>query len=227
MAHRLMNVIHANWPAPKHVHALTTTRSLGNFKQLEDRVQIKTLCQLPSEPVWLQQIHSAKVVNADETITSPADAAYSRSHKVLAIMTADCLPVLICNQQGTEIAAIHAGWRGLQAGIISNTVKQLASDPAELLLWFGPAIGPKHFEVGPEVYDAFVSNNQQFTAGFTPHNDRWLANIFKLAAIECNALGIQHISGGDYCTYSDATQFFSYRRDGEIAGRLVSLIWFS
>jgi YfiH family protein len=139
-------------------------------------------------------------------------------------MTADCLPVLFCSKNGDEVAAAHAGWRGLCAGILENTVACFEAAPADIMAWMGPAIGPAHFEVGGEVRDAFMAENSNASVAFTPAGTKFMADIYLLARLRLQSAGLTAIYGGEYCTVTDSTQFYSYRRDG-ITGRLASLIW--
>lgn len=234
-----------HWPAPASVRAATTTR-LGGCSQLlysgfnlathvgdsaetvqHNRNELMSVLGLPSAPVWLNQVHSDVVINASEFANDvDADASYTRDHNtVCTVMTADCLPALFCDRAGTVVAAAHAGWRGLAAGILEKTVAAMACDPEQVLVWLGPAIGPSAFEVGADVREAFVSQHGAAEQAFTAHtNDTWLANIYMLARIHLQAAGVAHFFGGDYCTYTDAQRFFSYRRDGT-TGRMASLIW--
>jgi len=235
-----------NWPAPKNIRAYSSTRLGGHSNipydsfnlanhvgdnpadVLANRQQLIAELKLPHEPVWLEQVHGINAVDVDKTQqTICADAAFTRKPNTLCnVLTADCLPVLICNQAGTEIAAIHAGWKGCLAGVIENTIAQLQSPPEELLAWLGPAIGPEKFEVGEEVLQAFTQHDPQAAQAFKPNNNTgWLANIVTLAKQRLNASGVAHIYGGDFCTVTDNKRFFSYRRDGEKSGRMVSLIW--
>lgn len=236
------NCLIPNWPAPKNVHAATTLRtggvSTGGYASLnpalhvgddlnhvtKNRTLIKQSLALPAEPVWLQQIHSNTVVDAAQTTELvQADASYSRlANVVCCVMTADCLPVLMCAQDGSCVAAIHAGWRGLVSGIISHTVNILNCD--NVLVWLGPAIGANCFEVGDDVYDAFVNKSPSFASAFKQQDQRWLANIYQLAKIELATLGIEQIYGGDFCTVTDTERFYSYRRD-KTTGRMATLIW--
>jgi hypothetical protein len=141
-------------------------------------------------------------------------------------MTADCLPVLFCDQAGTKVGAAHAGWRGLQAGVLERTVQALQAEPSDLMAWLGPAIGATAFEVGEEVRQVFMQHDAAAEAAFqpSPNAGKWLADIYLLARQRLNALGLTQVSGGEYCTYSDAERFFSYRRDGQ-TGRMGSFIW--
>lgn len=239
-----MNTIKPDWPLPPHVHAAVTLRaggvSVGNYSSLNpathvgdnpehverNRLIIETSLNLPSEPVWLQQVHGDHVVKADQVRTVPeADASYTdRKNFVCAVLTADCLPVLFCGAQGEVIAAAHAGWKGLHAGILKKTVE--AMHCRDISAWFGPAIGPKQFEVGDEVYQAFVDLDKQMATAFKAVKPgKWLADIYQLARIQLQSLAIRHIYGGHYCTVSDPQRFYSYRRDGAATGRMASLIW--
>ncbi len=155
------------------------------------------------------------------------DASYSRDKGIVcAVMTADCLPLLICDQDGREIAAIHAGWRGLLDGVIETTVGQLKSKPEQLMVWLGAAIGPEWFEVGAELRQQFIAEDSRADIAFRPSSreDHWFADIYQLARIRLKRLGISAIYGGGLCTYSDSKRFFSYRRDG-VTGRMAALIW--
>ncbi len=212
-----MKFIQPEWPAPSSIHAYTTTIH-SNWQELK----------LPEEPIWLTQIHSSIVVEAvAENREKNADGLFTnQSHRVCAVVTADCLPVLFCNRQGTHVAAIHAGWRGLANGIIETALQALNLPPEELLVWLGPAIGPQKFEVGKDVYDAFTLKHALSSIAFTPYREnKWLADLYALAKIRLALHGIHHVYGGNYCTYTQDDLFFSYRRDKGKTGRLVSLIW--
>lgn len=239
-----MNWIKPDWPLPSGVHAALTLRtggvSAGGYASLNpanhvndepghveaNRKIIRDMLKLPSEPVWLQQVHGVDVVKADQ-VNNPisADASYTDQPGIVcAVMTADCLPLLFCGDGGRVIAAAHAGWRGLQAGIIDQTVKHMACKTVEV--WLGPAIGPDRFEVGEEVRSAFVSDNPLAVSAFRCiKQDKWLADIFALARMNLAELGIQKIFGGKLCTVENPRQFYSYRRDGMATGRMASLIW--
>ena len=237
-----LNFIIPNWPAPANVHALQTNRRAGhshapfNSLNLGDHVkdnpihvaQNRQLLSefLPSEPVWLNQTHSISVVDAANTSCLPdADASYStRKNVVCVTMTADCLPILLCDTAGTVVASIHAGWRGLCDGIIEATVSQLPAKPVDLMAWFGPAIGPNAFEVGAEVRAQFIAKEAKAEHAFKPHNDKWLCDIYKIATQRLNNCGITQIYGGNYCTFTEEENFYSYRRDG-VTGRMATLIW--
>jgi YfiH family protein len=232
-----------DWPAPANVHAATTLRT-GGVSQIpfgslnpaahvgdeaecvrHNRHTINTLLALPAEPKWLTQTHSDRAVDAALITTEePADASFTdKAGVVCAVMTADCLPLLVCSDDGRHIAAIHAGWRGLLAGIINNTIAALRTNA--IMVWLGPAIGPAHFEVGEEVRAAFVDKSARFAPAFAaPHNGKWQADIYHLARIELAALGITRVYGGHFCTFGEPERFFSYRRDLQ-TGRMATLIW--
>jgi len=231
------------WPAPANVHAATTLRtggvSAGTFNSLNpaahvgddpsdvmaNRKRIETWLKLPSQPLWLEQVHGNRAVHAQAFAQPPqADASYTdQAGTVLAVLTADCLPLLACSTDGRQVAAIHAGWRGLLAGVIGNALSVFPKQ--ETLVWLGPAIGADCFEVGPEVRSAFVDKSAEFTAAFKAHDDgKWLADIYRLASIELANLGISQIFGGDFCTVTEQRRFFSYRRDQQ-TGRMATLIW--
>ena len=232
-----------DWPAPPNVHAATTLRSGGvsrdHFASLnpathvgdnaelvsQNRQIIKTMLNLPSEPVWLNQTHSNKVVRAFTISTPPpADASYTdRRRVVCVVMTADCLPLLVCSTDGVEVAAIHAGWRGLLNGIIDNTINALRNK--EVLAWLGPAIGPERFEVSAELRSEFLAKSSKNESAFRPHGqNKWLADIYQLARLNLAELGINNVYGGNFCTATDHERFYSYRRD-KITGRMATLIW--
>jgi YfiH family protein len=229
-------VLQPNWPAPACIKAYTTLResqigylqvpkrSPGNI----DRTLLNTTLQLPNEPIWLNQTHSITAVKAiAENNGRDADAVFTDEiNRVCAILTADCLPLLICNKQGTRVAAIHAGWRGLANGVIESTLEALDLPPEDILVWLGPAIGPTKFEIRQDVYDAFTHKDPLAAAAFHPISDeQWLADIYALARLRLQKFQISQIYGGDHCTHSDQDRFFSYRRDGKIIGSMVSLIW--
>jgi YfiH family protein len=223
-----MKMIKPTWPAPPSVHAFTTTRALWLGQHGADDAEVVTTFELPTRPIWLKQHHGITVVEATpENFQQAADASFtSQPGTICAILTADCLPVLICDRQGSQVAAIHAGWRGLSAGIIEATLDQLTIAPEDTLVWLGPAIGPQKFEVGEDVYDAFVSQHDAAKMAFSPHQpQKWLANLYALAKLRLNFRGINDIYGGDYCTHTQDKLFYSYRRDQGQTGRMASLIW--
>jgi YfiH family protein len=232
-----------DWPAPKQVRTLQTTRlggvsstpydslNLGDhvgdapLAVARNRVLLNTL--LPSEPVWLEQAHGTLVADADHASCLPqADACIARHRAaVCVVMTADCLPVLLCDKQGSVVGAAHAGWKGLAAGVIEATVQAMNIAPQNLMAWLGPAISQDAFEIGDEVRAAFIAAQLQAVAAFIPgQHGKWLADIYALARLRLNALGITQIYGGDYCTYRERERFFSYRRDGA-TGRMGTFIW--
>jgi hypothetical protein len=231
------------WPAPPGVRALVTTRgggvSRGAYASLNlgdhvgDDAQAvacnRALLRqhLPAEPRWLRQVHGTRCVVAEEAAgNEEADAAASfRPGTVCSVLTADCLPVLFCDVGGTVVAAAHAGWRGLAAGVLEATVTAMRRAPAAILAWLGPAIGPRAFEVGDEVRAAFVARDAAAAAAFVPHGTgKWLCDIYALARLRLAALGVRRVASADFCTVSDRDRFYSYRRDGT-TGRMASLIW--
>ena len=234
-----------DWPAPAKVRAAVTTRVGGvshapydTFNLAthvgddpaalrENRARLRAALALPTEPVWLKQVHGVAVVDAAQGDVEPeADGAFAaQSGAVCAVLTADCLPVLLCNRAGTKVAALHAGWRGLAGGVIEAGVKALGLSGNESLAWLGPAIGPASFEVGAEVRAAFVQHDAQAAQAFRVARDgKYLADIYQLARIRLQRLGVTAVYGGGFCTVTDGTRFFSYRRDGA-TGRMAALIW--
>ena len=239
----MADFLQPDWPVPKSVRAIQTLRKGGCSQGVwadfnlgdhvgDDPVSVGANRQalrqlLPAEPVWLKQVHGTATVDAGFLPNLPeADATFSRqSGRVCAVMTADCLPVLFCDRAGTVVAAAHAGWRGLLAGVLEETILKMAVPPADVLAWLGPAIGPDCFEVGDEVRAAFVQSSGLAGLAFRPHGKgKWLADIYMLARQRLLSAGVKAISGGDLCTVSDPERFFSYRRDG-VTGRMASLIW--
>ena len=226
-----MQYITPRWPAPPTIKSLTTIRSCWgapDTSQAAERQRLATLFSLPSDPAWLKQIHSNIAIPANpHHCDHEADASYTdQLGRVCLVLTADCLPVLICNLQGTKVAAAHAGWRGLAKGIIENTITAMNTDPNQLLIWLGPAIGPEKFEVGSDVYYAFIDQDRAYEHCFTSISaDKWLANLYQLATVRLNKLGIKKIYGGEYCTHRQNNLFYSYRRDQGKTGRMASVIW--
>lgn len=232
-----------DWVVPANIRALQTTRNGGTSKapwasfNVGDHVgddatavaanRALLVSRLPAEPLWLTQVHGIAAVDADQRPKiRDADAAFARQPgSVCVVMTADCLPVLLCDRRGTIVAAAHAGWRGLAAGVLESTVAAMKVDPGELLVWLGPAIGPRCFEVGDEVRNAFVADNPAAGLAFVSHEaGKWLCDIYLLARQRLQRMGIMAISGGGECTVTEADRYFSYRRDG-VTGRMASLIW--
>ena len=240
-----MNWLIPDWSAPATVRAVSTQRgggvsltpydSLNLGAHVEDapaavnanRGRLRAALELPAEPVWLQQVHGTHVCDLDaRPEDAPADAAVTRrAGTVCAILTADCLPVLLASDAGDCVAAAHAGWRGLAAGVIEATVHAMGTTPRGLMAWLGPAIGPAHFEVGPEVRDEFLRQDPGAAAAFAANErGRFMADLAGLARRRLRALGIDRIVGGEVCTYTHADRYFSHRRDGR-TGRQASLIW--
>ncbi|MDR2032359.1 MAG: peptidoglycan editing factor PgeF [Azoarcus sp.] len=235
-----------DWPAPPAVRALVTTRHGGNSKMPYDSFNLGTHVgddpaavaanrallrrHLPAEPCWLEQVHGTAVALADEGERHPpprADAAVARtSGAVCAIMTADCLPVLFCDEDGTVVAAAHAGWRGLASGVLEATLVAMAIPPARVMAWLGPAIGPTAFEVGDDVREAFLTSDSDAHAAFAARESpgKWLADLYALARRRLVRAGVSRIYGGGRCTFTETARFYSYRRDGT-TGRFASLIW--
>jgi len=237
-----------DWPAPKRVRGLVTTRNGGigtapfDSMNLADHVdddpaavrgnRERLRAHLPAEPYWLQQVHGTRAVEADAAaVPVQADACIARHpRRVCAVMIADCLPVLLCDQAGTTVAAAHAGWRGLSAGVLERTVAAMACAPSELLAYLGPAIGPQAFEVQVDVLDAFTQTNPQARTCFrdkpiasgTPR--KWLADLYGLARQRLAGAGVHAVYGGAHCTFSEPERFFSHRRDRR-TGRQAALIW--
>lgn len=236
--------IYPDWPVPAHVKALQTTRNGGvsaapyNTLNLashvgDDAMQVARNRQLlapylPSEPVWLNQTHSTLTIDAETAgCAAPnADASYTRKKQVVCVaMTADCLPVLLCDKNGTEIAAVHAGWKGLLDGVVESALDKFSAKPDDILVWLGPAIGPQAFEVGAEVRDAFIAKLPIASTAFVPHGDnKWLGDIYMLAKQRLAARGVTNVYGGGLCTVSDPQRFFSFRREA-VTGRMASMIW--
>lgn len=231
-----------DWPAPASVRACVTTRaggvSLAPFDSLNlgDHVEDAPLAvaanrqvlvdALGCRPAWLQQVHSADVVEADSRCVPTADASWTATPgTACAVLTADCLPALFCDRAGTRVAAAHAGWRGLAGGVLENTVAALGIEPAELLVWLGPAIGPQSFEVGAEVREAFVAVHTEAQRAFVPSANagKFMADLYALARIRLAASGVNAVYGGGLDTFSDP-RFFSYRRAAR-TGRFASLVW--
>lgn len=239
----MSDFITPDWPAPARVRSLVTTRaggvSVGPYASLNLGTHVgddakavaanraRLLLHVPSSPRWLEQVHGVAVVDASVVTGVPvADAAFTRQPGVVcAVMTADCLPVLLCDEAGSVVAVAHAGWRGLHAGVIEATIAAMGVAPSSLMAWLGPAIGPTAFEVGDEVRAAFVGVASEDAAAFQAHaGGKWLADLYALARARLARAGVLKVTGGEYCTYREPEKFFSYRRDG-VTGRMASLIW--
>ena len=234
------------WPAPAAVHAAFTLRSGGvsaaPYDSLnlgahvgdaaaavaENRQRVRRQLQLPQEPAWMTQVHGSDVIDLDAAPGAPgcADAAVARrAGRVCVVQVADCLPVLFAARDALAVAAAHAGWRGLAAGVLEATVARIGTDPAQLIAWLGPAIGPQHFEVGAEVRAAFLAQDAAAAEAFTANaRGRWQCDLAALARQRLGRVGVRQVFGGEWCTYADAACFFSYRRDGQ-CGRMAALVW--
>jgi YfiH family protein len=231
-----------DWPAPAGIKACVTTRAGGisvapfDSFNLGDHVdddpaavahnRALLTSRLHTQPAWLKQVHGIDVVEASPAEVQQADASWSQTPGVACtIMTADCLPALFCNRQGTQVAAAHAGWRGLASGVLEAAVDSFADAPSEILVWLGPAIGPQAFEVGPEVRDAFIATHAETIEAFVPsvNAGKFMADIYQLARLRLAAHGVTAVYGGGLSTYNDE-RFFSYRR-GARTGRFASLVW--
>lgn len=246
LSSRPLECISADWPAPDHVHAFTTTRqggcSEGAYESFNlashvndqasavtrNRQLLRQVFELPAEPVWLEQIHSNRVINAGDYDHIEADASWASSRGVVcAVLTADCLPVLFTNKTGSRVAIAHAGWRGLLNGVISKTFSAMKIEADDALVWLGPAIGADAFEVGKEVMQSFSDKHRMTLQAFRQKDEKhWCCDMYRLARIELEQLGISQIYGGGLCTFTDRENFYSYRRDGN-TGRMASLIWMS
>ncbi|KNC06036.1 hypothetical protein AC791_18995 [Klebsiella sp. RIT-PI-d] len=241
----MTNMIVPQWPAPEGVAACSSTRiggvSLPPYDSLnlgahcgdnldhveENRKRLFAAGGLPSRPVWLEQVHGKGVLQLDSApyLSKRADASYSATPgTVCAVMTADCLPVLFCNRAGSEVAAAHAGWRGLCEGVLEETLACFTDQPENILAWLGPAIGPDAFEVGEEVREAFVTKAAEATHAFRPTGEKYLADIYLLARQRLARAGVTNVYGGDRCTFHEEQHFFSYRRD-KTTGRMASFVW--
>jgi YfiH family protein len=244
-----LNLIKVNWSAPKHIHAFSTTRqggySTGKYRGLnlgmhvedkselveQNRQLLSDTLSLPSSLCWLTQTHSTQLVKVAENRASSveADASWSdlRNHPCV-VMTADCLPVLVTDKQGSFVSAIHAGWRGLCDGIIEKSITSICSElkiaSSQLLVWLGPCIGKQAFAVGEEVRAEFITHDPQAAAAFALYQDRYLADLQQLARLRLAAFNVAQISASEHCTFSEPELFYSYRRDGQ-TGRMATLIW--
>lgn len=239
-----MQFLKPNWNAPASILGLTTTREGGislppfhsfnvgdhvgdnNEHTVNNRQILQTHLKLPSSPEWLKQTHSTNAIIVEETTSREADAAITREkNRVLAIMTADCLPIILCDNQGQEIAAIHAGWRGLCNGIVEATLEKMLTIRENIMAWIGPGICKKCFEVGHEVAENFY-NNYPFTKNtFETNNDKYYGNLALIAEKILNSAGVDQVYQSNECTYELKDKYFSYRREQE-TGRMVTLIWF-
>ena len=236
-----------NWPAPPGVRVVTTTRSGGAsrppYESLNlgagagdapaavalNRTRLRSLLGLGHEPCWLRQVHGSRVVRAAPYNRAPtADASVGEAGSPpCAVLTADCLPVVLCDASGTRIGVAHAGWRGLGSGVIASCAGSMDRPGRDLLAWLGPAIGPESYEVGPEVRDACLAATPGARPAFVPsptRAGRWFADLYAIATCQLQSLGIARIYGGNFCTFGDRIRFFSHRRDGT-TGRFATLAW--
>jgi YfiH family protein len=223
-----MSLLRPEWPAPANVHALVTTRAFGDMAR-GSAARMKLRAEIPQDPVWLRQVHGIAVLDADAErergIEPVADAAITRKRgTVCAVTVADCMPVFMTNAGGTAAGVAHAGWRGLCAGVLEATAAALGD--TDLIAWLGPAIGPRVYEVGPEVREAFVKRERTAEAAFVPsaRPGHWLVDLYSVARARLRQCGIGRVYGGDFCTYTDSRRFFSYRLDGTRA-RMAAAIW--
>ena len=235
-----MELVKPDWPAPANVRAFTTTRAGGFSKDTWSSMNLGPRCgddplavhrnreilvsRLPAAPQWLCQVHGTQVVTHSLAGSEglEADGLVSASPaQVCAVLTADCLPVLLCNRSGNRVAAAHAGWRGLSQGVLQATVSQMKEAPADIMAWLGPAIGPGFYAVGEDVRQAFP---EEQGICFRKNGETWLLDLYGVARRILTQLGITAVYGGHFCTFSDSERFFSYRRDG-VTGRMASVIW--
>ena len=246
MTEDLQRYLLPDWPAPATVKACVTRRkggvSQGTFSSfnlgirsgdvlehvLTNRQRLKTDFGWRHEPQWLEQVHGIKVVTAQtDGQERLGDAVWTNQPGLpVAVLTADCLPVLFCNHKGTTVAAAHAGWKGLQAGVLEKTLEAMGEPGTGVMAWLGPAISQAHFEVGPEVRSAFIDVDPAAQKAFVPGDgDRWYGDLYQLAKQRLEKAGVSSIHGGDFCTVSQSQDFFSYRRDGKASGRMATVIW--
>jgi len=247
-----MKSITPNWPISKKIRAFTTCRqkgsSQGAFSSFNlsfgagddpdavtaNRALLKGHFGLPADPLWLEQTHSSKAIDAAKIAPDhlskgnhlQADAIYTqKNNQVCVVMTADCVPILVANHQASEVAAIHAGWRGIAAGVIENTIQAMYSQPQDLVAWLGPAISAAVYEVGDDVKDQLIAADPKAEIAFSPSpQKRWMADLYTLASHRLNKAGVTNICCSHLCTYTEENSFYSYRRD-QLTGRMASLIW--
>ncbi len=241
----MLKWITPRWNAPMNVKAYSSTRhggvSVPPFDSFNlashvgddpvavaaNRALLTQNLALPSEPCWMQQVHGTQVLSADsENLEACADASFTTERgQVCVVMTADCLPVFFCDREGTKVAVAHAGWRGLAAGVLENTLEALDLPPADVLVWFAPAISVKAFEVGEEVRAAFMAQDVNAAQAFIFKDDtHWFADLYLLARQRLALSGVLEVSGGEHCTFSEPDLFYSYRREA-VTGRMAHLIW--
>lgn len=234
-----------DWPAPKNIRAYTTTRqgghSLGAYDSFnlaayvsDDPTAVSSNIDslvndlnLPETPLWLNQVHGNCAVPIDECATTPqADASYTQQkNKICAVLTADCLPVLLCNRDGTEVAAVHAGWKGLLVNVIAATVAAMKTPASDLVAWLGPALSQAHFEFGNDVHADFINANPDYQTAFARRKDRWYLDPYAIAREQLKQAQVMAVYGGGLCTYANKNDFYSFRRDKGTTGRLATLIY--
>ena len=243
-------VILPDWPAPARVRAASTLRvggvSCGSYASLNlgtgvgdnevdvarNRRILGDLLDLPAEPLWLQQVHGTAILDLDEadspTVTRPPAAdgtVTSRPGRPCAVLTADCLPVLLCDTSGTRVGVAHAGWRGLLAGVLESALRCIGVDTGRLLAWIGPGIGQQAYEVGGEVMEQFAAIDPDAVQCFAANaNGRWQADLRALAGLRLESAGVEKVYGGNWCTHSESERFFSHRREAP-CGRMATVIW--
>jgi hypothetical protein len=218
-------IVVPDWPAPAGVRALVTTRALGDMKSADGRARLRR--HLPGEPKWLKQVHGTEAVDAASAPAgAAADASYSfEKNTVCAVMAADCMPVLLADGRGTAVGVVHAGWRGLCAGVIEATIAAMNVPADRLLAWLGPAIGPEVYEIGAEVRAAYLARDRGAESAFTPTRPgHWRLDLYAVARQRLAALNVSGVYGGGFCTASDSSRFFSYRRD-KASERMAAAIW--
>lgn len=218
----LVEPIRPDWPAPAHVRAFVTTRAMGDMAGA-GRAALRVL--VPAEPTWLKQVHGIRVADLDRGVLE-ADAAVTRApRRVCVVGAADCMPVLLADRAGRVVAAAHAGWRGMAAGVIESALESMKVSPAEVLAWLGPAIGPRAYEVGEEVREAFLAHDAEAANAFQPKRPgHWLLDLYAVARQRLQAAGVRAVFGGGFCTFTQADRFFSFRRD-RTRERMAAVIW--
>ncbi len=240
----MIECIKPDWPAPHNVQAMATTRlypggiSEGNYINFNLGIysgdspaavsanRDKLAEDISGQPLWLHQVHGRSVIDAGEhfeDIQADGCAAFA-PNQVCTVLAADCLPVLLCDRQGSCVAAVHAGWRGLHAGILQQAVMKMRVPSQSLLAWLGPAISQQHYAVDEDFRERFVADNADYAAAFARLSRQWHANLYDIARIQLDAAGVAGIYGGGFCTFADSQHFYSYRRDGQ-TGRQACLIW--
>ena len=225
MAVEADSLIVPEWPAPARVRAIVTTRSFGDASMPEARSRLRR--HAPADPAWLRQVHGTRIVCASEASGAPeADGSVARAPgSVCAVMAADCMPVLFADVAGTAVAAAHAGWRGLAAGVLEAALDAMALPSQSVIAWLGPAIGPSRYEVGEEVRDAFLDRDAGASRAFVPTRPgHWNLDLYAVARMRLAARGVRSVHGGGYCTYSEPARFFSFRRE-RTSERMAALVW--